>query len=67
VSIEQRPVEVETRQRLGDWEADTKIGKRHKQALATLVEHKSGLVLLRKVEQRTSEAVEEAITHLFEP
>jgi len=67
VSIEQRPAEVETRQRLGDWEVDTMIGKRHKQALVTLVERKSRLVLLRKVEQRTAEAVEDAITHLLEP
>ena len=67
VSIEQRPAEVETRQRLGDWEVDTMIGKRHKQALVTLIERKSRLVLLRKVEQRTAEAVEDAITHLLEP
>jgi IS30 family transposase len=67
VSIELRPAEVETRQRLGDWEADTMIGKKHKQAIVTLVERKSRLVLLRKVEQRTAEAVEEAITHLLKP
>jgi IS30 family transposase len=67
VSIDQRPAEVETRQRLGDWEVDTMIGKRHKQALVTLIERKSRLVLLRKVERRTSEAVEDAITHLLEP
>ena len=67
VSIDQRPAEVETRQRLGDWEVDTMIGKRHKQALVTLIERKSRLVLLRKVEQRTAGAVEDAITHLLEP
>jgi len=67
VSIERRPAEVESRQRLGDWEVDTMIGKRHKQAIVTLVERKSRLVLLRKVEQRTAEAVEDAITQLLEP
>jgi len=67
MSIEQRPAEVESRQRLGDWEVDTMIGKRHKQALVTLIERKSRLVLLRKVERRTAEAVEDAITHLLEP
>ena len=67
VSIERRPAEVESRQRLGDWEVDTMIGKRHKQAIVTLVERKSRLVLLRKVEQRTAEAVENAITHLLGP
>jgi IS30 family transposase len=67
VSIDQRPAEVETRQRLGDWEADTMIGSRHKQALVTLVERKSRFVLLRKVEQRTAEAVEDTINHLLGP
>jgi len=67
VSIERRPDEAESRQRLGDWEVDTMIGKRHKQAIVTLVERKSRLVLLRKVEQRTAEAVQDAITHLLEP
>jgi IS30 family transposase len=67
VSIEQRPAEVETRQRLGDWEVDTMIGERHKQAIVTLLERKSRLVLLCKVEQRTAEAVEDAIIHLLKP
>jgi IS30 family transposase len=63
VSIDQRPGEVNTRQRLGDWEVDTIIGKRHKQAIVTLVERKSRLVLLRKVQERSAGAVTEAITH----
>ena len=67
MSIDQRPAVVDTRQRLGDWEVDTMIGKRHKQAIVTLLERKSRLVLLRKVEQRTAEAVADAITHLLKP
>jgi transposase, IS30 family len=67
VSIEQRPGEVDTRQRLGDWEVDTIIGKRHKQAIVTLVERKSRLVLLHKVQERSAGAVTQAITHLLEP
>jgi IS30 family transposase len=67
VSIEQRPAVVDTRQRLGDWEVDTMIGKRHKQAIVTLVERQSRLVLLRKVEQRTADSVEDAVMHLLEP
>jgi IS30 family transposase len=67
VSIEQRPAVVDTRQRLGDWEADTMIGNRHKQAIVTLVERKSRLVLLRKVEQRTADSVEDTVTHLLVP
>ena len=67
VSIDQRPAEVDTRQRLGDWEVDTIIGQGHKQAIVTLVDRKSRLVLLRKVEKRTAGAVKDAIIHLLEP
>jgi len=55
VSIEQRPAIVEQRQRLGDWEVDTIVGKRHHQAIVTLIERKSRFALLRKVEQRTAD------------
>jgi IS30 family transposase len=67
VSIDQRPAEVETRQRLGDWEVDTIIGRGHKQAIVTLIDRKSRLVLLRKVEKRTAAAVKDAIIHLLAP
>jgi IS30 family transposase len=51
VSIEQRPEIVDQRQRIGDWEVDTIIGKRHHQAIVTLTERKSRLALLCKVER----------------
>ena len=41
-------------QRVEDWEADTIIGKRHKQAIVSLVERKSGFTLIQKVERKTS-------------
>ena len=53
LSIDQRPAIVEKRSRIGDWEADTVIGKNHKQAIVILVERKSGFTLIRKVERRT--------------
>ncbi|WP_256216575.1 IS30 family transposase [Nitrosomonas ureae] len=37
-SIEQRPAIVDARSRIGDWEADTIIGKNHRQAIVSLVE-----------------------------
>jgi len=66
-SIEQRPEIVDQRQRLGDWEVDTIIGKGHRQAIVTLTERKSRLALIRKVERRTAQAVQEAITNLLMP
>jgi len=67
VSIEQRPVIVDQRQRIGDWEVDTLVGKRHHQAIVTLVERKSRLTLLRKVEQRTADQVRNAVIDLLKP
>ncbi len=66
-SINERPAIVEQRRRLGDWEADTIVGKAHQQAIVSLTERKSKLTLLAKVEQATAEAVEEAMTRLLEP
>lgn len=59
-SIDERPVIVEERSRIGDWESDTIIGKGHKQAIVTIVERKSRLLVMQKVEKRTAEKVGEA-------
>lgn len=67
VSIEQRPEIVETRNRIGDWEADTVIGRNHKQAIVSLVDRKSGFTLIRKVERKTSLAVGAAMIQLLTP
>ena len=66
-SIEERPAIVNSRKRLGDWEVDTMIGKRHKQAIVTLTERKSRLTLLGKVTQRTAQAVQDRILRLLLP
>ncbi len=65
--IEQRSAIVETRNRIGDWEADTIIGKNHKQAIVSLVERRSGFTLLAKVSHKTAEAVSNAIINLLRP
>jgi IS30 family transposase len=67
VSIEMRPAVVEQRQRIGDWEVDTIVGKGHRQAIVSLTERKSRLVLLRKVERRTADLVSEAVIDLLQP
>ena len=56
---------VEERNRIGDWEADTIIGKAHKQAIVSLTERKSGLALIYKVDRRTKENTEDAIKRLL--
>jgi IS30 family transposase len=66
-SIEERPAIVEARRRIGDWEADTIIGKNHRQAIVSLVERKTGFTLIEKVERKTAQAVSDAMTKLLNP
>ncbi len=67
VSIEERPAIVEQRQRIGDWEVDTIVGKGHHQGIVTLIERKSRFALLSKVEQRTADQVSKAMIDLLLP
>lgn len=66
-SIEERPAIVDTKERIGDWEADTIIGKAHKGALVSLTERKSKLSLIYKVERKTADLVKEAMSKLLLP
>ena len=66
VGIEQRPEIVERKIRIGDWEGDTVVGKNHQGALVTLVDRKSKLTLIGKVNRYTAEAVEKTIISLME-
>lgn len=66
-SIDDRPAIVEARSRIGDWEADTVIGKSHRQAIVSIVERKSGFTLIRKVERKTALAVSQAMIGLLKP
>lgn len=67
VSIEERPAIVAERTRIGDWEVDTLLGKRHRHAIVTLTERKSRLSLLAKVNQRTADQVGDAVIELLQP
>ena len=67
ISIDERPAVVDTRNRLGDWEADTIIGKAHKQAIVSMTERKSGLALIYKVDRRTKGNTEKAMKRLLSP
>ena len=61
VDIALRPKIVERKTRLGDWEADTIIGKAHKGAIVSLVDRKTKFTQLRKVEGKTAKAVTQAV------
>lgn len=55
--ISERPAEVEARSHLGHWEADTVAGANSKDCVLTLVERKTGLVLVGKLADRTAEGL----------
>jgi IS30 family transposase len=55
--ISERPPEVEARGRIGHWEADTVAGSGSKDCVLTLVERKTGLVLIGKLADRTAEGL----------
>jgi transposase, IS30 family len=65
--IETRPGLVEQRQRIGDIEADTIIGKSHKSAVVSLVDRKSGYTWIKKVTRKTAQQVGHAIIQLLTP
>lgn len=66
-SIDDRPKIVEEKIRIGDWEADTMIGKNHKGALVTLVERKTKFALIAQVDNKSAEQVTAAIVLLLSP
>ncbi len=67
VDIGQRPQEVNERKRVGDWEADTLIGKNHKGAIITLDERKSKLRLAAPLQSKKAQHVKQAAIALLRP
>lgn len=63
--IDTRPAIVETRERLGDWEGDTIIGKNRHKRLITNVERKSGYSLITKLDVVTMETMHNTLRKRF--
>jgi IS30 family transposase len=61
ISISERPAKVELRQELGHWEGDSVVSSQSKHGLNTLVERKSGLVFITKIENGRSETTANAV------
>ena len=67
VSIEKRPEIVDLRSRVGDWEADTVIGKQGHSVLVTLIERKTRFTVAIKSANKTAQAVTDAICENLKP
>lgn len=65
VGIEHRPSIVDLKQRLGDWEVDTVLGKQGTGAIVSLVERKSKLYLIRKVNAKSASEVRDAMIQML--
>lgn len=64
-SIHERPQVINGRERIGDWEADTVIGKTGKACLVTLVDRKTRYLLYGKVPKKNSNFVKQKIVDLL--
>lgn len=67
VDIDERPETANQRERLGDWEADTIIGKQHKGAIVTLDERLSKLRLAAPLPGKKAGPVKQAIIACLQP
>lgn len=65
VSIEGRPSVVDRRGRYGDWEGDTVVGTRRHGGAVTLVDRKSGYLLLGRVGDLHAVTVRQAMAELY--
>jgi len=67
IDIAERPVIVDEKSRLGDWELDSIIGARHKGAITSMVERKTKITKLVLLDGATSEATCSGIIARLEP
>ena len=64
--IEDRPIEIDYRMDIGHWEGDTVIGKDRHHCIVTLVERKTGFVIIKKIRARTVEEVNKACSEAIQ-
>lgn len=67
VDISLRPAAVDQKERAGDWEIDTVIGRNHQGAILTMNERKTGLLRLRLVGSREAGVVATAAVEALAP
>jgi IS30 family transposase len=67
VPIDLRPPEVDNKERFGDWEIDTIIGKNNKGAILTIVERKSAFLIMQKLNGKNANDLARATIRLLAP
>lgn len=67
ISIHERPAIVDKKERIGDWEGDTIIGKQQQKAIVTLVDRASKLTRIGRVATKHAEIVSQIMIDLLKP
>ncbi|MCK5783676.1 MAG: IS30 family transposase [Desulfobacterales bacterium] len=67
VSIDERPAIVDKKERVGDWEIDTAIGKKHQGAIIVAVDRKTKLTILGHSPYKRAELVSREIIRMLKP
>jgi len=67
ISIDERPAVVDQKDRFGDWEVDTIIGRNHQGALVTAVERKTMFTCIGHVPSKSADLVTETLIHMLSP
>ena len=67
VSIDKRPKIVERKNRIGDFEIDTVIGRHYVGALVTVVDRKSKYAIIKKVSSKRAKEVTKALIEMLYP
>ena len=65
ISIHERPKFINERQRIGDWEIDTVMGKTGHSVLLTVVDRLSRLVLIKKINHKETADVNQGLVDLL--
>ncbi|MCF6333767.1 MAG: IS30 family transposase, partial [Draconibacterium sp.] len=67
VSIDERPEWINNKQRVGDWEIDTIVGKDNKGAIVTIAERATAFVLIAMLNGKNAQELAEAVVKLMMP
>lgn len=68
VSIDDRPLVINNKERFGDWEIDTIIGENHKSAIVTIVERTTAFFMMKKLPNgKNASALAEVVIEMMLP
>ncbi len=67
ISIDNRPDCINNKERVGDWEIDTIVGKDNKGAIVTIAERATAFVLIAKLNGKNAKELAEAVVKLMMP